>query len=167
MARAHPKNSSFAELFDVYYDNIYAYAFRRIGERMAAEDVTACTFEDALRGMRRLRRDNPPDLPLLYRIASRRVIDYYRKAKRQRNLLVQVEPTVSNSERLEQTERELQVRGALARLSPHDQELILLAFFEQLDAREIAAVLRVAVGTVYVRLHRALRRLQAILEREE
>jgi hypothetical protein len=42
-------------VFDACYDRIYAYAYRRVGTRATAEDIAACVFEDALKGIKRVR----------------------------------------------------------------------------------------------------------------
>jgi len=56
-------------------------------------------------------------------------------------------------------ERGRQLRGALAKLAPHDREVLVLRYLEQLSNREIAAVLGVTERTVRSRHRRALMRL--------
>jgi RNA polymerase sigma-70 factor (ECF subfamily) len=53
---------------------------------------------------------------------------------------------------------------AVRRLAPADQEVIYLRFFLELPEAEMAAALDVAPGTVKSRLHRALKRLRAVVE---
>ncbi len=55
------------------------------------------------------------------------------------------------------------MRQALQTLSDGDRELLLLVAWEQLDARDLAAVLGCSVPTTAVRLHRARRRLRQAL----
>src|SRR5512136_1150128 len=81
LEHAQKSAAGFGELFDAYYDRIYAYAYRRVGIRMVAEDIAAGVFEDALRGIRRLRWQGKPVIAWLYRIAGRRVVDYYRSTR--------------------------------------------------------------------------------------
>ncbi len=54
----------------------------------------------------------------------------------------------------------------MRRLSRTDQEIIYLRYFLDLSVAETAEVLEVAPGTIKSRLHRALGRLRAIVERE-
>jgi RNA polymerase sigma-70 factor (ECF subfamily) len=55
---------------------------------------------------------------------------------------------------------------AVRRLGEADQEVIYLRFFLELPEAEMAAVLKVAAGTVKSRLHRALQRLRTVVENE-
>jgi RNA polymerase sigma-70 factor (ECF subfamily) len=47
--RARHDPAAFGALYDCYIERIYAYAARETGDTALAEDVTAATFEKALR----------------------------------------------------------------------------------------------------------------------
>ncbi len=162
LERAKKSAAGFGELFDATYDRIYAYAYRRVGARAAAEDIAASVFEDALRGIQRVRWQGKPAIAWLYRIAARRVADYYRKAHGETAL----DSDAAGADGLDEVEREEEqaaVRRALAKLNESDREIIRLAFFEELDGKEIAATLNCTPNSAYVRLHRALKRLKTVL----
>lgn len=170
LARAQANAAGFGELFDRYYDRVYAYAYRRVGARAAADDIAACTFEDALRGIRRLRWRGKPVIAWLYKIASRRVADYYRRGDHgmaSLDLVVDADPQPGPDASLERAERQAAVRVGFARLNTRDQEIIRLMYFDELDAAQTAAILNCTTNSVYVRLHRALKRLQVVLEEGE
>ena len=67
------------------------------------------------------------------------------------------------SRRLRRKETQEQVRAALARLAPADEEVLVLRHLEQLSTREIAAVLKISEPAVRHRQRRALQRLTRIL----
>ena len=166
LERAKQSAAGFGELFDATYDRIYAYAYRRVGTRAAAEDIAASVFEDALRGIRRVRWQGKPALAWLYRIAARRVADYYRKAHGE----IALDSDAASEDDVDGVEREeeqVSVRRALAELNESDREVIRLAFFEELDGKGIAATLNCTTNTAYVRLHRALKRLETVLRDED
>lgn len=54
---------------------------------------------------------------------------------------------------------------ALRQLPQHDQDVLILRFFEELTTDEIVAVLGCTPDSVYVRLHRALKRLRQQMEK--
>ena len=164
----HAQNSfaGFGELFDAYYDRIYAYAFRRVGARAAAEDIAASVFEDALRGIQRVRWQGKPMIAWLYRIAARRVADYYRQSHRETTLESEILLTGDGSDGAERAEDHAAVRYALEKLSANDREIIRLAFFDELGGAEIAATLNCTPNNAYVRLHRALKRLELVMQDE-
>ncbi len=165
LKRAQSSATGFGELFDAYYDRVYAYAYRRVGTRVAAEDIAASVFEDALRGIKRVRWQGKPVIAWLYRIAARRVADHYRKSRGDVVLDVEWRAADGDLDGVEQLEEYAAVRAALERLNTSDREIIQLAFFDELSGAEIAAALDCTANAAYVRLHRALKRLEEILKR--
>ncbi len=165
LARAQTSAEGFGELFDRYYDRIYAYAYRRVGSSAGAEDIAACVFEDVLRAIRRVHWQGKPLAAWLYKIASRRVVDYYRD---EQNHAAQVdERTAAEDNAFDRVAEHAAVAAAMTRLSPREQEIIRLSFFDELSAGEMAAALNCTTNSVYVRVHRALRRLKGILEADD
>ena len=67
---------------------------------------------------------------------------------------------------IEMQEEYAAVRRALARLGERDREILLLAFFDELDGQEIALTLECTPNNAYVRLHRALKKLRVLLNDE-
>jgi len=166
LVRAQTSAAGFGELFDAYYDRIYAYAYRRVGSRDAADDIAATVFEDALRGIQKLRWQDKPLVAWLYRIAARRVADFYR-AKRDESAL---DETLASDDALfahiEHADELAAVRRALARLGEREREMIRLAYFDELSGDAIAATLNCSTNSAYVRLHRALKKLEKELRDE-
>ena len=164
VARAQTSATGFGELFDAYYDRIYAYAYRRVGSREQAEDIAASVFEDALRGIKRVRWQGKPIAAWLYRIAARRVADFYRARKNDAPL---DEFTHISSDGigddLERDDEYATVRRGLQKLTASEREIICLAFFDELDGETIASLLGCTANNVYVRTHRALKKLESFL----
>ena len=63
------------------------------------------------------------------------------------------------SQLIEKSRRD-RLRAAIAQLAPEFREALVLREFEGLAYKEIAAILRVPIGTVMSRLARARQRLQ-------
>ncbi|MDE3090973.1 MAG: sigma-70 family RNA polymerase sigma factor [Chloroflexota bacterium] len=164
LARAQASAEGFGELFDTFYDRIYAYAYRRVGSREAAEDIAASVFEDALRGIKRVRWQGKPVIAWLYRIAARRVADFYRDTHRD-DAALESDVGISDGglDGIADSEDYAAVRHGLAKLNSSDREIIRLAFFDELSGAEVAARLDCTPNSAYVRLHRALKRLEALL----
>ncbi len=158
--RAQTSAAGFGELFDTYYDRIYAYAYRRVRAQQVAEDIAASVFEDALKGIQRFRWQGKPIAAWLYKIAARRVADVYRE-----RVVDELNDEVKDSaDFADKVSERVSVRDGLSRLSKSDREIIRLAFFDELGTEEIAALLNGTANNVYVRLHRALKRLKAVME---
>ena len=167
LSRAQSSAAGFGELFDVYYDRIYAYAYRRVGSREQAEDTTAAVFEDALRGIKRLRWQGKPLAAWLYRIAARRVADYYRaRHAGWRDVPLDESAPISSDgigDALERDDEHAAVHRGLQKLGASEREIIRLVYFDELDGGTIASMLNCTTNSVYVRTHRALKKLEAIL----
>jgi len=166
LARAQTSAAGFGELFDAYYDRIYAYAYRRVGSCEIAEDIAASVFEDALRGIKKLQWQGKPLVAWLYRIASRRVIDFYRA--RRDDVPLDETHAVDDPphDAVARADEFASVRRGLEKLGEREREIIRLAYFDELSGDEIAAILNCSTNSAYVRLHRALKKLEKELSDE-
>jgi RNA polymerase sigma-70 factor, ECF subfamily len=161
----------FDSLFRSCVGDVHAYAMSMLGDRAAAEDVTAVAFERLYRARGRLdpRRGTPRGL--LFTIARNAALDELRSRAR-RGRSSQDPSLISDSSAdaaLAQVEHREVVAGALARLNPRERELVLLKFHGQLSNAELARVMGISESNVGTRLHRALTRLRTScieLERE-
>ncbi len=176
--RARTDPDAFGTLYDRYMERIYSYAARQTGDVAAAQDITAATFEKALRHIRRFQWRNIGFAPWLYRIASNEIAQHYRNRRftvawgeRDEAEPVGVMPGGNGARPPEARVLAMEQSGMLARalrgLSAADRDVLTLRFLEGLSTDDVAAVLGCSRDNVYVRLHRALARLRQQLERLE
>jgi len=150
--------------FEAFYRQtaapLRAYVVRVIGSATPADDIVQETY------LRLLRAPPPIDDPrqlraYVFRVASNLIHDYWRQQGRARDLSdrVKMEP--------ESPSRDLSLRLDLARifgqLRPQQRQMMWLAYVEGADHREIAAALGLRERSVRVLLHRARRKLAALL----
>ena len=151
--------AAFGALYDRYVDRIFVYARRLMQDEAAAQDVTAVTFEKALRHIRQRGWQGESFIAWLYRIARNEALSKLRRQKwlspRQwfGSTELRVTETAVQSRQTTQA-----IHHALARLRPKDRDI---------SSEDVAAILACSTNTVYVRLHRALERLRAELERDQ
>lgn len=67
---------------------------------------------------------------------------------------------------LEQREQEIRIQQALNRLSSEHRDVLVMKDMEGKKYEEMAELLKVPIGTIRSRLHRARLELREILERE-
>jgi RNA polymerase sigma-70 factor (ECF subfamily) len=165
--RAQRDVRAFGPLYDRYVGRIYAFAYRRTGEAALAQDVTSATFEKALKNLPRFRWQGVGFGAWLYRIARNEIAQAYRRARAAGPLLEWhvLDETIAGNGHRDGAHDAL--HAAFAALPDSDRELLTLRFFEDLSSRELAEVLGCSVNNVYVRVHRALQRLRAELERTQ
>ena len=130
--------------FDALYrssrDDVYAYVATMLGDRAAAEDVTALAFERAMRRRATYRAGRGSERAWLFGIARNAALDELRRRKRTVALLTDPadEPVGDHDER-SPLDRAV-VRAALNALAPRERELIALKFHAGLSNAELARV---------------------------
>jgi RNA polymerase sigma-70 factor (ECF subfamily) len=162
---------AFAALYERYFDRVYAYAYRQTNDPVLAQDVTASTFEKALKHIRRYHWQGKSFCAWLYRIARNQAIAAHRKQRwlaPWESLRAQRKPQEARLENtIQRREQQDEIQNMLDQLSGQDREIILLRYAEELSNSEIAEVLGCSVNNVYVRLHRALGRLRERFEAQQ
>lgn len=159
-------------LFQGYHDRIYRYIRSIVHDPSEAEDLTQDTFLRAY-----CRRDSLRDSSAvrgwLYRIATRVCLDRLRQRIPQvsidgeegaRHAAAAPSRDPSALEQAERAETSACVQRCLDYLPDSYRAVILLYEAHSLTAPEIARLLGVSLGAVKIRLHRAHRRLQEVME---
>jgi RNA polymerase sigma factor (sigma-70 family) len=153
--------AGFAEVAAEQLDAVYRYLVYLTGDRSAAEDLAAETFEKAFRTWRRFdpRRGTPRTW--LCKIARSVAIDWFRAETRRkrreetyaRDIATEVDDVFGEGlpERLEH---------ALRELSPAEREVVALRVLLELDGPSAARVLGISQTACSTRLSRALQRLE-------
>lgn len=145
LARTDP--DAFAELYRRHVTGIYAFALRRTRSRQLAEDVSAATFERALRGLGRFDpRRGRGFGPWLCRIAANELADRYRAGGPPRD-----------------SAGEDPVLDALGTLPPRSQEVVSLRYLAGLDAVEAGAALAMPKARLALVARGAVGRLRKAL----
>jgi RNA polymerase sigma-70 factor (ECF subfamily) len=164
IARSLSDPSAFGVIFDRHFDAVHAYLARRVGSS-AADDLAASTFTVAFERRRTFRREATTARPWLFGIATNVLRNERRAEQRALELLARIRPMVSESGRNGEDDT-ARLADALSGLDPGQRDVLLLYAWEELSYQEIAAALRVRVGTVRSRLARARAHLRAALGQE-
>ncbi len=141
---------------------MHTIAVSILHDQAAAADVVQATFLNAWRAASRFTPDRELG-PWLYAIARRQAIDAYRRQRRVEVSDADSLDVVELPPSLEKTWEAWEVRLALDKLPDDEQEVVRLAWFDGLSHPEVAERLGIPVGTVKSRMHRAHRRLAALL----
>jgi RNA polymerase sigma factor (sigma-70 family) len=149
-------------LFRACVADVHAYAISLLGDRAAAEDVTALAFERLYRSRSRLDRGRGTPRAWLFAIARNAALDELRRRQRQPACELPEELSVERhaAEALEEIARRTTVREALRALPLHEREVVLLKFHGQLSNSELARALGISESNAGTRLHRALTHLR-------
>jgi RNA polymerase sigma-70 factor (ECF subfamily) len=161
--------------FEVFYDRhggvAYSLAYRIVGERGAAEDVTQEAFISIWRSGARYDAARGSVRTWMLGIVRNRAIDFLRsKAGRAPKLDFDDDSILEHRPASEQTESEAlqretaqEVRGALDELPGEQAKVIQLAYFGGFSHSEIAGMLGVPLGTVKGRMRLGLEKIRGEL----
>lgn len=163
--------TAFGLLYDRHVEAVYRYVYYRVRDDAEAEDLTSDVFMRALKAMPRY-EPRQAFLAWLYRIARNAVIDKMRRGNRQvsfEDALEHpspehiVEPDVELLSRLEGDA----LRAALAKLTPLQQEVLVLRFLEGYSTSEISKIVGKREGTVRGIQFRAIGALRQLIPSRE
>jgi RNA polymerase sigma-70 factor (ECF subfamily) len=180
LARARHCPEAFAQLYDQNYSAILNYCIRRTGNVELAKDITAETFIEALKNIRRFEGWGISFSAWLYRVAGNEIASYFRKKTYKAVSLEYLresqgfEPValrepkdelIAAEEELARHQEFLACRRQISQLPLKYQEVITLRFFAGKSHKEIAGILGKPEGTVKSLLHRGLERLRRQLDK--
>jgi RNA polymerase sigma-70 factor (ECF subfamily) len=153
----------FGELFRRHHHRLFAFFYRMTASPAVSEDLVQEVFVRMLKYRRTFRADSDFS-GWMYQIARNTRADHLRKGLTEARFIDQARPDHKADPVDEITKREeLSVlQRALLALPDEKRELVILARYEEIDYETIAAILSAEVGTVRVRVHRALRELRTL-----
>lgn len=161
------------ELIAAYYNEMYGFIYKQTLNAELAKDLTQDTFGSMLQTIASYDSGKASFRTWLYRIATNRLVDYYRsRYYRTQKLHEPIEElelpgeedfTISLTYR-EEVERVLEV---VNRRAARSQQIFRLRLFADYPFQEIAALLDVPLSTVKTDYYATLRAVRRHFEEEE
>jgi RNA polymerase sigma-70 factor (ECF subfamily) len=159
----------FSEIFERHIGAVSAYVARRVGP-VASDDIVSETFLIAFRRRKRFDHTRTSALPWLMGIATN-VLAQHRRSQAQHWRALQASVAQTDAvaaDDLDRSTAHLDAAGEIERLYPRiaalsagDREVLFLHAWGDLTYEQIAAALRIPVGTVRSRLSRIRIKLAA------
>jgi RNA polymerase sigma-70 factor (ECF subfamily) len=156
------------QVYRVYADSIYRYAFYQSGDPELAEDVAGEVFVRMMESIGSYTYRGWPISAWLYRTARNLIIDHQRRRNRLTPLDETSESSLISENPIELAELQLtasELHATLKGLTDEQRQVIVLKFLEDLDNRSIAEVIGKSEGSVKSLQHRALRSLRRLIEK--
>ena len=166
--RARHDRAAFGEIYDLYLNRVFAFCLAQTKDRDEAEDLTAFTFERALKNISRYESRGVPMSSWLFRIAANGATDRARRGNRMVNLGDDPVPEEGHGaprelgpeEQVVQWERARYLRALLSALPEDQRHALRLRYFESQSITEIAESLGRSENATKQLVHRAMENLR-------
>jgi RNA polymerase sigma-70 factor (sigma-E family) len=157
------RNEEFRDLFVDDYDRVVRTVFLIVRDQGRAEEIAQEAFLQLLRNWTRVSGHDRPEA-WLRRVAIRMAV---RSIKRDRTLaraLLRVVPDQHSPPA--DADASADVLDAVATLPPQQRAAVVLFYYEDRPVEEVAQILDCSASTARVHLHKARKRLGALLSEE-
>jgi RNA polymerase sigma-70 factor (ECF subfamily) len=179
----HGDSGAWAELVKANHRRVYALCYRFTGSPHDSEDLTQDVFLKVYGNLANFDMAKGSFQTWLTTLTRNLLVDHFRRSRQQRvtdSIDAGWEDSEEQSiaEKLADTHRspheqaaskeiERMVQEALTRVSPELREAVILRDLQDMDYKEIAAVLKIPEGTVKSRISRGRAELARLLERNK
>jgi len=166
-AQQNPRR--FGVIYERYYEQMFLFVYKRVGDEEQSADLCSQVFLKAMTNLKRYRFQGVPFSAWLYRIASNEVNQFFRDSKKQRMVSLEslsLKSMVEEAEVSPTDENVQRMIAALNSLSPEEIQLIEMRFFEKIPFKEIAVIFQLTETNAKVKVHRLLKKLNRMLNKE-
>ena len=167
-AADQPAGSILEHLYESHATRIYRYIYRKVGNREAAEDLTAQVFVKAAQYLD-AGRNEPGQVAWIYQVARTGITDYWRTHYRGGNISLEALMESPNHREFaapadytladDSDDRAgRHVAAILAALPANHRQVLTLRFLHGCSLKETAAAMNTSEGNVKVLQYRALQK---------
>lgn len=167
--------NAFAFIFDKFNKKIYRFIYFKVSNHELAEDLTSQAFLQVWEHI--INKNKIKHLQaFIYQVARNKVIDYYRLKEKEELPLIyddNDEPVImakdekSDPKKLDQAiDNELLLK-VINKLKHNYREIIILKFIEDLSINEIAEILEKSNVGVRVMIHRAIKEVKILIQKQK
>ncbi|WP_289140578.1 sigma-70 family RNA polymerase sigma factor [uncultured Brevibacillus sp.] len=162
------KEALFEEVMQAYLKKVLRLVYLIVKDRSSAEDITQEVFLKAYKGLGSFREESSMQT-WIYRIAVNEAKKHLRSWSF-RNLFYKPEVDAGIVEGIEsaviKSDHRIRFARIVMELPSSYRQLIILHYYEELSAEEVADIMGISTGAVYTKLHRARQKLKEQLEKE-
>jgi RNA polymerase sigma-70 factor (ECF subfamily) len=172
------EETAWEDLVRAHTRKVYALCYRFTGSGAEAQDLTQEVFLRVFRQLRTFRSAEGSFTTWLTRVTRNLLIDHYRRSRQERvtDSIEEQLPVIEESgtaaaarpdQALAGREASEILQATLQKLSPDLREAVILRDLQEMEYREIAAVLQIPEGTVKSRINRGRAELARLLRKQK
>ncbi|ARV07781.1 RNA polymerase [Polaribacter sp. SA4-10] len=162
--------NAFAELVTAYKDLVFTLALKMVKNRKEAEEVSQDTFIKAFKNLSKFKGDSKFST-WLYKITYHNCLDRFKKNEKEyrtSSIETLASFNVSSSDdvlkSMEREERAEMLKNCLEKLPEEERTILWFFYYKELSLKEIIEVTQFSEANIKVKLHRARKRLLAIVK---
>lgn len=167
------KSDLFGQIFDMFGDRIFRFAYLKTGDRETAKDLVSDTFLGAFQSIKHYKKQSGAKFSTwLFSIAHKKIVDYYRWQKNRKNVSLEkisnilIDKSESNLDKINKEQQHQLIIKYLHKLPQNLREILILKFIEELDYPEIQQITGKKQGNIRVLLHRGIKKLKEELQKD-
>ncbi len=168
----HGDTEAFGKIYDLLADSLFRYIRLKVNGRQAAEDLLQETFLKAWRGLPTFRLEQGGNFSAwMYRIASNTCHDHYRRNVRQPQEVELLDDLDTPVESRDSAAIDAQIdaralAALLAKLPAHYRTILELRYLSEYSIQETAKITGKSSLAVRLIQHRAVKKLQALINHD-
>ena len=156
---------AFCELYGLYKDRLYRYAFYKLGDPDDAEDAVSDCVLQAWKGLPDLRSPKAFN-SWIFKILAACCAKRIKAMIDERDNLSRIHDVGFGHPSID-PQRSAELAEALSQLKDEDREIVLLSVVAGLKSNEIAEYKGITAGTVRSRISRSLKKMREFLSQGE
>ncbi|MGL5957943.1 MAG: RNA polymerase sigma factor [Phocaeicola sp.] len=162
------QNTEIEKIYKEFYPKIRSYVGYKVADADDAEDVTSEIFKKVVLKYFTFDVEKASVSTWIYTIARNSVVDYYKDKNNPYNKSeltgVEIDLSLDANEQLFRLDNLELITGALQKLSKRERDIIIMRFYYEKKAAEVAELLDMTALNVRIVQFRALTKLKKILQ---
>lgn len=165
--KAKKNRDAFGPLYEKYFERVFLYIFKKLGDQDTTGDVCQTVFLKAMMNIDKYQDRGLPFGAWLFRIASNEVNMYFRKSKKtfvveieESGLVNMMKELDVSEEKVKELELQEKLINILNKIKPEQSELIDLRFFQGMSFKEIADIYDITEANAKMKTYRLLEKIK-------
>ncbi|MBR9859486.1 sigma-70 family RNA polymerase sigma factor [bacterium] len=160
--RSKKDPAAFRPIYEMFFEDIFRFAYHRTGEKNIAGDITSNVFYKALTKIKSFTHRENSIKAWLLTIAFNEINLYFRERKREKTIMLEDDSlkAIADDYEFDVLEYTPALINGLNQLSDEEIEMIEMKYYEKLKHEEIAEILHISASNAKVKLHRAIKKLK-------
>lgn len=143
-------STEFEDFYREHYGSLLSTAQLRLGDDDDAQDITAEVFRVV---WQRFQNGSSPTLPSAYQTLRNLTGNEYRRRRRSQSLLEKL-TSVTPDHSTEEKPADIDLLRAVSELKEEDRELLYLAYWADIELKDIAEIFEMGASALRMRLKR-------------